>query len=131
MKMKDLLDAKGMTAYALSKKTGLSSTTVYKYTREASDAMPLTTAAKIAKALDMSLDEFYKTMQPDQAPDLTEGWNDISDTFCVLVEDGKLIRGVRGKDMNQKTVYPYLPVKDGLDNVSGIGIDKYNDIVWM
>lgn len=131
MNLKDLLDAKGMTAYALSKKTGLSSTTVYKYTREASDAMPLTTAAKIAKALDMSLDEFYKTMQPDQAQDLTEGWNDISDTFCVLVEDGKLIRGVRGKDMGQKTVYPYLPVKDGLDNVSGIGIDKYNDVIWM
>lgn len=131
MNLKDLLDAKGMTAYALSKKTGLSSTTVYKYTREASDAMPLTTAAKIAKALDMSLDKFYKTMHPDQAPDLTEGWNDINDTFCVLVEDGKLIRGVRGKDMNQKTVYPYLPVKDGLDNVSGISIDKYNDVVWM
>lgn len=131
MNLKDLLDAKGMTAYALSKKAGLSSTTVYKYTREASDAMPLTTAAKIAKALDMSLDEFYKTMQLDQAPNLTEGWNDISDTFCVLVEDGKLIQGVRGKDMNQKTVYPYLPVKDGLDNVSGISIDKYNDVVWM
>lgn len=57
----------------------------------------------------------------------TDGWHTIGELDC-LIEDGKLIRGVR----NGKTVYPYRESKQGsgLDICSGIKACKKNwDII--
>lgn len=59
----------------------------------------------------------------------TDGWHTVDD-LDYLVEDGKLIRGVR----NGVTVYPYRASKSGsgLDNCSGIKACKrsWDIISW-
>lgn len=50
----------------------------------------------------------------------TDGWHTRGD-FDFLVENGRLIRGVRYSEGGAVTVYPFCPVKSGgMDNVNGI-----------
>lgn len=53
-----ILEKNHMTAYALSRKTGLTTAAIYQLAKGTSKDVKLSTLIKIADALDISLDEF-------------------------------------------------------------------------
>ncbi|QFG46669.1 helix-turn-helix transcriptional regulator [Lapidilactobacillus dextrinicus] len=55
-----VLEEHHMTAYGLSRKTGLPTATIYQLEKGISKDVKLSTLIKIADALDISLDEFRK-----------------------------------------------------------------------
>ena len=60
----DVLKERGMSAYRLAKVSGVSVSSVIKYsTKTDCSKMPIDTAYKLAKALSMSLDELWRSIQ--------------------------------------------------------------------
>lgn len=56
-------------------------------------------------------------MENKKRTGFADGWHEKG-KLSFYVEDGRLVRGTWG---DEKTVYPYLPCKDGgYDNASGI-----------
>lgn len=56
-----LMRSKGLTAYALAKGSGTNPATVYRFAKlKDLSRMPLGTAAKLAKALSVDLNELYR-----------------------------------------------------------------------
>lgn len=62
--MKELLQRKGVSGYRLAKDAGLSQSIVAQWVTGDKDprAMKLETAARVAKALGMSIDELWKAL---------------------------------------------------------------------
>ena len=65
MTLKELIESKGYTVYAIAQRSGITSQTVYYLTGGVTrlDKMNVVVAYKLSKALDMSVDEFLKTLE--------------------------------------------------------------------
>lgn len=126
-RVKELMDAAGLTMYQLAAQSDATYATVYKYCTNGNiDKMPLGTAAKFARALGLSLDKFYG-FELAQKSSLKEGWNELENDFSVFVEDGKIMKGIH----EGNEVFPYLPSrKGGFQNAVGIRIDRFPDLIW-
>lgn len=126
--LEKLMQEKGLNMYELAKLSGVSYSTVHKYTCNTRnfEKMPLSTAWRFAKALGITIEELYDPDADKSVPALQEGWNEIDD-MDIFVEDGKLMRGVR----DNKPIYPYLQTEpQGFDQVVGIPKERYNDVTW-
>lgn len=65
MTLKELIESKGYTVYAIAQRSRITSQTVYYLTGGVTrlDKMNVVVAYKLSKALDMSVDEFLKTLE--------------------------------------------------------------------
>lgn len=127
--IKDIAKDRGYNLHQLSEMVGLSYGALHRAATKEEPEIKLSTAYKLAKALDMSLDDFYLALT-DQLPvnGLKEGWNDIHDGLSVFVENGKIMRGVHGND----TVYPYVKSNiGGYSNAVGTPKEKFDILVWF
>ena len=60
----EILKEKDLSAYRLSKESGVSVSSVIKYaSKNDCGSMPIETAVRLAKVLGMSLDEFWRRIQ--------------------------------------------------------------------
>lgn len=121
------IEDKGMTLYEIAKLTGISTATIYKYAdAESLNTMPLSTAFKIAKVLGVAVEDLFDPFITDVP--LKEGWNKISSSLEVYIEDWQVIKGIS----DGKEVYPYLPCPyGGYDNVSGISVSEIKKLLWF
>lgn len=134
-RFEQLLTDKGITRYALAKRTGISIGSIEKlWTGKSTiNKLGMANAYRIARALNMSLDEFFAFFMDSENPILAEGWNDITDTFSVLVEDGLIKRGLKTTSGDQVPLYPYRwnareQIYDRWDYPS---IKDYDRIEWQ
>ena len=66
----------------------------------------------------------------------TEGWNDETEYLTVLVEEGKVLRGIMNTAYGaQVPVYPYKKNGNVLVNCAGMSLKQYkrnrNKISWF
>ncbi len=124
------LDTMGLTPYAVAKQTGLWPSTITKYARGESPAstMPLGTAVKIAKVLGCTAEDIYNSDIIDGIPRMKNGWNTIDDHLSILVEDGKLIRGIK----DDTTVYPFVANPNGgYDRADKLPSEEFAKVRWL
>lgn len=128
--LQNLMVEKKLTAYAVAKETGLWPRTITKYVKGESPAttMPLSTAVKLAKCLGVTAEDLYNADIIDGIPRMKNGWNTIDDHLSILVEDGKLIRGIK----DDTTVYPFVANPNGgYDRADKLPSEEFAKVRWL
>lgn len=129
MTLDEVIRASGMTPIKVSERSGIKWSTLSRY--RTGERNPLRMPAENFMRLAYSM--HYTTEGLKQALEgvmevrymkLKEGWNDLSDDLSVFVEDGKILRGMIGNDLSQRTVYPYKKVSDGWNNVAPLPLEE-------
>lgn len=116
MTFKEVLDQSGKSRYQVSKETGIFQTTLYRLYSGKSriESAPLTTCIKLARALGFRTAEelLAACMDEDWKRLITaDGWTKINDQLAVLVEDGRVMKGLQ-RGVRPEEVYPYKTLED-------------------
>lgn len=118
MTFKEVLDQSGKSRYQVSKETGIFQTTLYRLYSGKSriESAPLTTCIKLARALGFrTAEELFAACMDEEWNRLitADGWAEINDQLAVLVEDGRVIKGLQREDgVRPEEVYPYKTLED-------------------
>lgn len=125
--LKKIIENKGMTVEEVIELTRCNPLLVYKYAEaESLNSMPLSIAFPIAKVLGVNVEDLFDPFVTDIS--LKEGWNEISSSLEVYIEDWQVIKGIS----DGKEVYPYLPCQyGGYDPVSGIDVSEIRNLLWF
>lgn len=87
----DILDEKGMTRADLCRLTGLKSGHLVPYIKDANRSPKLSTAIKIADALDVSLDYLAGRTEPKAIPYPDAETERLAEGFSQLNRDGRMV----------------------------------------
>ena len=118
MTFKEVLDRSGKSRYQVSKETGVFQTTLHRLYSGKSriESAPLTTCIKLARALGFrTAEELLAACMDEEWNQLikADGWTEINDQLAVLVEDGRVIKGLqREVGVRPEEVYPYKTLED-------------------
>ena len=113
MTFKEILDQSGKSRYQVSKETGIFQTTLHRLYSGKSriESAPLTTCIKLARALGFrTAEELFAACMDEEWKQLitADGWTEINDQLAVLVEDGRVMKGLqREVGVRPEEVYPY------------------------
>ena len=118
MTFKEVLDQSGKSRYQVSKETGIFQTTLHRLYSGKSriESAPLTTCIKLARALGFrTAEELFAACMDEEWKQLitADGWTKINDQLAVLVEDGRVMKGLqREVGVRPEEVYPYKALED-------------------
>ena len=118
MTFKEVLDQSGKSRYQVSKETGIFQTTLHRLYSGKSriESAPLTTCIKLARALGFrTAEELLAACMDEKWNQLltADGWTEINDQLAVLVEDGRVMKGLqREVGVRSEEVYPYKTLED-------------------
>ncbi len=113
MSFKNVVDQSGLSRYEIAKRSGVDPMTIQKlYTGKSSvERLGLINGVKLSKALGFkTVNEFFSSCLALNWNQLlsADGWTDLSDDLSVFVEDGKVIKATKGKELNMKPAMPYV-----------------------